>query len=167
MPIKEKESVYLETTIVSYLTAWLSRDLIRAAHQQITQEWWNNRRGDFKVFVSALVINEASAGDAGAAGKRLEALDGVALLDVNLKVENLAKALIANKALPPKAATDALHIAVAAVHGIDYLLSWNCKHIANAEMQVAIERACVRVPVFDQDVTSSGSRFGRDGRGRP
>lgn len=140
--MNKKESVYIETTVVSYLTAWLSRDLIRAAHQQITQEWWQHRRNDFELFVSAFVINEASAGDTEAAGKRLEALADVALLDVNVEVENLAKKLIADKALPSKAVTDALHIAVAAVHGINYLLSWNCKHIANAEMQSAIEKVC-------------------------
>jgi predicted nucleic acid-binding protein len=138
----KKETVYLETTIVSYLTAWLSRDLIRAAHQQITQEWWNSRREDFEIFISEFVINEASAGDSAAAEKRLSVLENMTLLDVNLEVENLGKRLIADKALPSKAATDALHIAVASVHGIDYLLSWNCKHIANAEMQSVIEKVC-------------------------
>lgn len=140
--MSKKETVYIETTIVSYLTAWLSRDLIRAAHQQITQDWWNNRRRDFELFISEFVINEASAGDAEAADKRILALETIVLLDVNSDVENLAKKLIADKALPPKAATDALHIATATVHGINYLLSWNCKHIANAEMQDAIEKAC-------------------------
>lgn len=137
-----KESVYIETTVISYLTAWLSRDLIRAAHQQITQEWWNNRRADFEIFVSEFVIAEASAGDSEAAEMRLRTLEGIALLDVNIGVENLAKKLIDEKALPRKAVTDALHIAVAAVHGVNYLLSWNCKHIANAEMQSAIEKVC-------------------------
>ena len=140
--MSKKESVYIETTVVSYLTAWLSRDLIRAAHQQITQEWWQHRRNDFELFVSEFVINEAAAGDAEAAEKRLEALANIALLDVSLEVEKLAKKLIADKALPSKAVTDALHIAVASVHGINYLLSWNCKHIANAEMQSAIEKVC-------------------------
>jgi predicted nucleic acid-binding protein len=140
--MKEKETVYIETTVVSYLTAWLSRDLVRAAHQQITQEWWNNRREDFEIYVSEFVINEASAGDAEAAEKRLESLENILLLDVNSDVENLAKKLIADKALPPKAVTDALHIAVASVHGVNYLLSWNCKHSANAEMQRAIEKVC-------------------------
>ena len=140
--MSKKETVYLETTIISYLTAWLSRDLIRAAHQQITQEWWNNRREDFELFISEFVINEASAGDSAAAEKRLSVLENMTLLDVDLEVENLGKRLVADKALPSKAATDALHIAVAAVHGIDYLLSWNCKHIANAEMQSVIEKVC-------------------------
>jgi predicted nucleic acid-binding protein len=137
-----KESVYIETTVISYLTAWLSRDLIRAAHQQITQEWWNNRRNDFELFVSEFVIVESSAGDQEAAEKRLQTLDEIPLLDVNVEVEDLAKKLIDEKALPGKAVTDALHIAVAAVHGVNYLLSWNCKHIANAEMQSAIEKVC-------------------------
>ena len=137
-----KESVYLETTVISYLTAWLSRDLIRAAHQQITQEWWQRRRNDFELFVSEFVINEASAGDTEASEERLVALEGIPLLDVNLEAENLAKNLITEKALPAKAVTDALHIAVASVHGVNYLLSWNCKHIANAEMRSVIEKVC-------------------------
>ena len=91
--MKEKESVYIDTTVVSYLTAWLSRDLIRAAHQQITQEWWQHRRKDFEIYVSEFVINEVSAGDAEASEKRLEAVGNVALLDVNSDVENLAKKL--------------------------------------------------------------------------
>ena len=140
--MSKKESVYIETTVVSYLTAWLSRDLIRAAHQQITQQWWHSRRSDFEIFISEFVILEATAGDPDAADKRLEALEDIPLLDVNYRVENLAKNLISNKALPSKSVTDALHIAVAAVHGINYLLSWNCKHIANAEMQGVIEVVC-------------------------
>lgn len=140
--MSKKESVYIETTVISYLTAWLSRDLIRAAHQQITQEWWQNRRNDFEIFVSEFVIQESSAGDSEAAEERLEALEGIALLNVNSEVENLAKKLVAEKAVPEKSVTDALHIAVAAVHAVDYLLSWNCRHIANAEMQDAIRKVC-------------------------
>ncbi len=140
--MSEKESVYIETTVISYLTAWLSRDLIRAAHQQITQEWWHRRRNDFELFVSAFVTSEASAGDTKAAKERLEVLENIPLLDVNLEVENLAKDLVKHKAVPEKSATDALHIAVASVHGVDYLLSWNCKHIANAEMQDVIRKVC-------------------------
>ena len=140
--MSDKESVYIETTVVSYLTAWLSRDLIRAAHQQITQEWWQHRRNDFEIFVSEFVILESSAGDAEAAEKRLEVLEEIALLDVNLEVEHLAKRLVAEKAMPEKSVTDALHIAVASVHAVDYLLSWNCKHIVNAEMQDAIRKVC-------------------------
>jgi PIN domain-containing protein len=137
-----QQAVYIETTIVSYLTARPSGDLITAAHQQITQEWWTRRRADFELFVSQFVIQEARMGDVEMAQKRLEELQALALLEVNEKVEDLAQALIADGALPAKAAIDALHIAVATVHGMDYLLTWNCKHIANAELQLKVAAVC-------------------------
>jgi predicted nucleic acid-binding protein len=137
-----KPSVYIETTIVSYLTSRPSRDLITAAHQQLTQEWWENRRGSFELFVSQLVIQESSAGDAAMAKKRLEILDTLTLLSVNQESVDLARALTTKGPLPRKAAADALHIAVATVHGMDYLLTWNCKHIANAQMQTAVGIKC-------------------------
>lgn len=112
-------TVYIETTIVSYLTARLSRDLVTAAHQQITQDWWAKRRARFALFVSQFVIQEASMGDAEMAHKRLEELQALPLLDVNQDAENLAQKLITDGALPKKSAVDALHIAVATVHGID------------------------------------------------
>lgn len=135
-------SVYIETSIVSYLTARASRDLVIAAHCQITQEWWEMRRADFTLYTAQPVIKEASAGDAEMVAKRLAALDGVPLLAVNQAANDLAKALVTRGPIPPKAAVDALHIATAAVHGMDYLLTWNCKHIANAEMQSAIAARC-------------------------
>jgi predicted nucleic acid-binding protein len=112
-------TVYIETTIVSYLTARLSRDLVTAAHQQSTQDWWAKRRARFALFVSQFVIQEASMVDAEMAHKRLEELQALPLLDVNQDAEELAQKLIADGALPKKAAVDALHIAVATVHGID------------------------------------------------
>ena len=130
--------VYIETTIVSYLTARPSRDLVIAAHQQITQEWWTNRRTDFDLYASQLVIQESSAGDSQMAQLRLVALDETLLLDVNREAVDLSRMLIRKGPIPEKAAVDALHIAIATVHGMDYLLTWNCKHIANAEMQTAV-----------------------------
>ncbi len=130
--------VYIETTIVSYLTARPSRDLIIAAHQQITLEWWENRRADFDLYTSQFVIRESSAGEVAMAQKRLDALDGVPLLSVSPEALALARA----GPIPEKAETDALHIAVAAANGMDYLLTWNCKHIANAEMQTGIGKFC-------------------------
>jgi predicted nucleic acid-binding protein len=135
-------TVYLETTIVSYLTARPSRDLVTAAHQQITQEWWARRHADFELFISQFVIQEASMGDVEMAQKRLEELRAIPLLEVNQYAEDLARDLVANGALPGKAAVDALHIAVATVHGMDYLLTWNCKHIANAEIQSKVAAVC-------------------------
>ena len=137
-----KPTVYLETTIISYLAAKPSRDLIIAAHQELTNEWWENRRKQFDVYVSQLVIQEAKEGDKNAAQKRLSILELIPLLELNDDVASLARDLIKEKALPKKAVEDALHIAIAINHGMDYLLTWNCKHIANAERQHAITVTC-------------------------
>jgi predicted nucleic acid-binding protein len=136
-----KPKVYLETTIISYLVARPSRDIIIAAHQELTNEWWENRRKRFDLFVSQLVIQEAKSGDKEAARKRLGLLEPIPLLELNDKAISLARILM-NDAIPPKAVEDALHIAVAAIHGMDYLLTWNCKHIANAEKEHAIATVC-------------------------
>lgn len=136
-----KPTVYIETTIPSYLTAWPSRDLVRAAHQQITREWWNHRQG-FDLYSSRLVVQECQAGDVQAAADRLAALAGVALLEQGTEVAELASALLRDVPLPEKAAADALHIATAAVHGMQYLLTWNCTHLANVVCVRALRR-CV------------------------
>jgi hypothetical protein len=132
---------YIETSVVSYLTAWPSRDLVRAAHQQITRDWWATR-GSFELFISQFVLDEASAGDGEAAVQRLDALRGLALLDVTEDAILLAADLVAGGGLPPKARLDALHVAMATVHGMDFLLTWNCKHIANAATRSTIEDLC-------------------------
>ncbi len=136
-----KPKVYLETTIPSYLTAWPSRDLIRTAHQQITREWWQHRH-QFDLYVSQVVLREARGGDEAAAAQRLEALEGVAVLQLNDAARSLARDLVEQGPLPEKAAVDALHIAVAVVSGMDYLMTWNCTHIANAKMRNKIEALC-------------------------
>lgn len=137
-----KPLLYLETTVPSYLTAWPSRDLIRASHQQITKEWWRTRRNDFDIFISQFVLDEVGAGDIEAARERLDALKDCALLDITSEVDELAAALVTSLNLPPKSVTDAAHIAVAALHGMHFLVTWNCAHIANAEMAVVIEQVC-------------------------
>jgi hypothetical protein len=139
VPVTPK--TYVETTIVSYLTAWPSRDLVRAAHQQVTREWWATR-GSFELFISQFVLDEAAAGDAAAAAPRLDALREVALLDVTEDAILLAGDLVRGGGLPAKARVDALHVAMAAVHGMDFLLTWNCKHIANAATRGTIEDLC-------------------------
>lgn len=128
--------------MISYLAARPSRDLRVAAHQQATSEWWTRRRDDFDLFASQLVVEEASAGDAEAASRRLGYLAGVPLLDLTNQSLDLAEKLLTDAAVPAEAEQDALHIAVAAVHGMDYLLTWNCRHIANATMRGQIEGAC-------------------------
>lgn len=134
--------VYLETTIASYLTAWPSRDLVMAANQETTREWWANRKDAFELFVSQTVIKESTAGDPDAANRRLEFLKPFPRLDITEEVESLAAKLIADVPLPPKAQADALHIAVAAVNKMNYLLTWNCTHIANATLRSRIEAVC-------------------------
>ncbi len=136
-----KQKVYIETSIPSYLTSWRSRDLIVAANQEITKEWWDSRE-QFDLYISALVIQEAGAGNPEAAQKRLEQLDGIPELNITEEVENFAEIIIQKVPLPEKARIDALHIAVAALSGMDYLLTWNCTHIANAILRPKLEAIC-------------------------
>jgi len=137
-----KARLYLETTIPSYLTAWPSRDLVMAGHQQVTREWWERRRGDFAIYISTFVLDEAGDGDSLAAGRRLGALERLPLLAVTPEAHELAGRLLRQCRLPSRAATDAVHIAIATVHGMDYLLTWNCTHLANAEIVPMVRAVC-------------------------
>lgn len=134
--------VYIETTIIRYLTAWRSPQLIMAAHQEATRQWWDDERQHFDLYVSEAVIEEASAGDAEAAQRRLDAIQGIAELKITNEVRDLAKALIEHGQLPQKATLDALHIATATVNGMDFLITWNCRHIANATLQTSMRTTC-------------------------
>jgi hypothetical protein len=136
-----KPRVYLETTIPSCLTSRPSRDLIIAGHQQVTKEWWENRDA-FQLYISQLVVDEAAAGDPVAARERLKALQGLPLLDITPEATGLALAILASGKIPRKAATDAAHIAIAAVQGMDFLVTWNCVHIANAANARALALIC-------------------------
>ena len=136
-------TVYVETSVISYLANRPSRDLVVAAHQQITRTWWEKKREEFELFISEIVINEIGAGDKAESAKRLNLVKGVAkFLTIDQEAEDLARAFIQRGALPKKAAVDASHVAIAAVNGIDCLLSWNCKHIANAEIIRVIMMIC-------------------------
>ncbi len=126
--------VYAETTIVSYLVARPGRDLVQAARQELTREWWESRRQDFEIYVSQLVVEESAEGDADAASRRTEILQDLPRLDVTDDVTSVAEALVSEGVLPREAADDAVHLAAAAVHGTDFLLTWNCRHLANAEL---------------------------------
>lgn len=137
-----KEKIYIETTIVSYLTARPSSHIIISAHQQITRDWWDNKRDSFDLFASQLVFQEAGAGNPEMAEQRLRVLDSVQPIEITEESVALAEALIANGGVPAKAAEDALHIAISVVNGMDYLVTWNCKHIANAKMRNKIEAIC-------------------------
>lgn len=137
-----KKSIYLETSFISYLTASPSRDVVIAGHQAATHEWWEKRRQEFELYLSEVVIAEAQRGDVQAVAARLAITKSLPLLEVNARASELTKCLLKHKAVPEKAIEDAAHIAIACVHGMDYLLTWNCKHIANAESYKAIERVC-------------------------
>jgi hypothetical protein len=137
------ETVYLETTFISYLVSLPSRDLIVAAHQQVTNDWWTNQKEKYECYISEIVIDESSAGDEKAVQKRLKIIDGLKLLELTKEVDELTKAILKSGVIPPKAVRDAAHIAVATVHEVDYLLTWNCTHIANAHISKRIEKICV------------------------
>lgn len=124
--------VYVETTIPSYLTARLSRDLVVAGNQEVTQEWWERERHKHELYISIFVTKEASSGNPDAASKRLALLSGIRVLDANAEASAITAQLIARGALPEKAAQDAAHVGIASAHGMDVLLTWNCAHLANA-----------------------------------
>ena len=137
-----RQTVYLETSVIGYATSRPSRDLVVAARQQITREWFAGSAEAYELFVSQLVIREASSGDKDAARERLGLVERIPLLAITDAAGELAARLVDEGALPTHAGEDALHIAVAVVHGVDFLLTWNCRHIANATMRHNIERAC-------------------------
>jgi hypothetical protein len=137
-----KRSLYLESTIPSYLVAAPSRDLLIAAHQQVTVEWWGTRRIEFDLYVSQFILDEIGRGNTEVAKRRLDAVKGIPLLDITDDVFDLAEGFLALRIIPRKAGTDAIHIALATVHSIDFLLTWNCKHIANAAIIRDLEAVC-------------------------
>ena len=137
-----KPRVYIESTIFSYLAARPSRDQIVEAHQIITRQWWETRRQYFDAVVSEAILLEISAGDVDAARRRLEIARSLPSLRVDERVRQLARRLVESGTVPESHTEDATHIAFAAVYGIDYLVTWNCKHIANAAVRPAIEKIC-------------------------
>ena len=136
------KTVYLETSVISYVAAKPSRDLLVAGHQQASIAWWDQERTHYDVVISQLVIDESSAGNADAASKRLSFLRDLELIEITADVLALAHKLVKKKAIPAKANADALHVAVCAVHEVDYLLTWNCKHINNPHMRRQIDNVC-------------------------
>lgn len=137
-----KPTVYLETTIIGYLAMRVSGLLRVAANQETTRDWWDNHRARFDLFVSRFVVDECSQGDPAAAQERLVYLEGIPLLQGSDDVNSLAELLMDGVLLSEKASIDAFHISVAAVNGVQYLLTWNCKHIANPSLRPRIERVC-------------------------
>ncbi|MFM2293905.1 MAG: hypothetical protein RLZZ350_318 [Verrucomicrobiota bacterium] len=152
MRVSLKPKVYLETTIPSLLAARPSRDVLLAGQQQATRDWWQERRQHYQLFISGLVLVESRRGDVSAAKARDEVLVGCNVLEYTKAAQELAGEILAAHLLPAKAAVDAAHIAVAAVHEVDFLLTWNCRHIANAaivdKVRAAIAAAGYAPPVI-------------------
>lgn len=138
-------TVYIETSIVSYLTSRPSRDIRVAAWQEITTQWWEQKRSKYELFTSELVIAEAGGGDEAAARKRLDQLKDIPVLAVDDATKRLAAQLIRDGGVPSEAQADALHIAIGSVHGLDYLLTWNCRHIDNAATKPLLRSICAIV----------------------
>lgn len=135
-------SVYLESSIISYLTARPSRDVITLALQALTREWWEAQRRNFRLVTSQVALDEIRAGDPAAANRREALLEGIPLIDVSPEAIQLGQRLVKLVPLPARAGVDALHVATAACHGIDFLLTWNSRHIANAALRPQVERTC-------------------------
>jgi hypothetical protein len=155
-----KPSVYLETTIISYLAARPSRDSLTAAKQRMTDDWWTNHRARFDLYVSEAVLDEAKDGDPGAAARRIALVQGVELLIVTQDHGLLASRLMREAALPERASLDAVHIAVAAMHNIDFLVTWNCKHIASPVFRPRIESVCRNAGVKPPEIATPIAMLG-------
>ena len=137
-----RRSLYVETSIVSYLAAQPASDVVVRARQLLTHRWWAERRGDFALVIAQPVLTEAAAGDRDAAGRRMRLLHGLPALVVTTDARELAESIQEAARLPRRASVDALHVALAAVHGVEFILTWNMRHIANAARRSSIEAAC-------------------------
>lgn len=126
--------LYVETSVVSYLRQRPSAQVVAAARQILTRRRWDQERDNYTLATSQYVVDEAAAGDPDLAKERLESLHGIPLLQLGPEIDEIAAEIMGRMILPTRAELDALHIATAAHHGIDYLLTWNCRHIANARI---------------------------------
>lgn len=135
-----KPKLYIETSVISYCSGQPSRDLVTAARQQVTREWWEESRDQFDLYISVLVLQEARGGDPVAAEERLEALEGIPVLEMTEEAEKLARALVEVGPIPEGHVGDALHVALATVNSMDYLVTWNFRHINNARIKKGIAK---------------------------
>ena len=152
------ETVYIETTIPSLYVAKTSGRLVEAGRQRLTRIWWDEHRADYNLVCSQTVLDECGSGDSEMAEKRIALLESLPLLDLSREVLTIAQELVDRVIIPEKAADDAIHISVAAVHRIDYLITWNCKHIANPHIQNRI-RACFEEYTLDIPVICTPEEF--------
>lgn len=147
-----QSSIYIETSVIGYLTSKPSRDLIVAAHQQITGDWWENALRYYNAYISSIVLEEISRGDINVAQLRLEKVSSFPVLEVLPEVRNLADTYFSALDIPEKARADSYHLAIASWHGMDFLVSWNCTHIVNGRIKMMIEeinaRQGIRTPII-------------------
>jgi hypothetical protein len=143
--------IYVESTIPSYVVARPARDLLQAARQQLTRDWWDMQRRKHELFTSQVVLDEIAFGEKTMAQLRLETLQSIPLLRVTDEAEELARQILGSGLLPATADRDATHIALASVYEMDILLTWNCRHIANASIQQRLRKR-VEVAGFDLPV---------------
>jgi predicted nucleic acid-binding protein len=133
-------TLYVETSIVSYLQSRPSGQVVAAARQLLTHTWWANERHQYELVTSQYVLDEAADGDAAVARRRLDSLNGIPILPLHQAIQEIAEEILRRAILPRSASVDALHLAMVAHHQVDYLLTWNCRHIANAKIRALIER---------------------------
>jgi len=155
-------SVYLESTIPSYLAARPSRDLIVAAHQQVTWDWWRTRRDEYELFISREVIGEIGRGDPEAAERRLELVAGLTSLETVDEIRTLAEAYERELGLAVGARTDLVHLAYAVLYETDYLLTWNCTHLANGHVIRRLVEVNAKTGRFTPVVVTPDVLLGRE-----
>ncbi|MHC4202482.1 MAG: type II toxin-antitoxin system VapC family toxin [Planctomycetota bacterium] len=160
-----KPTLYLETTIPSYLVARMSRDLVVASRQELTHEWWDASREEYELYVSELVLREVSRGDTELAARRLEIVGDLPRLDVTSEVESLAAEFIDVLRLGESAEVDVYHLATATVYEIDYLLTWNLAHLANARVRHSLEKWSLVTGRSIPTVCTPGELVGMKGAG--
>ncbi len=158
-----KKRVYVDTSIISYLTARPSRNILAAAWQQVTEEWWDTQRRRFDLSKSEVVLAGAGQGNPDAAQRRIERLRDVPGLAVTESVAALARKLLEEGALPREATDDAMHVAIAAVHGIDYLLTLNCRRLDNAERKPEVRRVCSELGYRCPEICTPQEQMGDEG----
>jgi hypothetical protein len=139
------QTVYIETSIVSYLRMRTASNVVAAARQLLTRQWWDHEREKYRLVISQYVLDEAAKGNPTLAAERLKHLDGIPMLAIESGVRDIADSILLSAVLPVKAEFDALHVAVAAYHGVDYLLTWNCTHIANARTLPKIQKVLSKI----------------------
>jgi len=156
------ERVYLETTIPSYLTGKLNRDIVVAAQQQVTREWWDTARFDYELYISEAVVFECTRGDEEAVHRRLNIINGLSILKTNEEVENLAEVLFKMLGIPEKSKLDAVHLAFTVVFEINHLLTWNCRHLAHGEIREKIHNYCFKNSLFEPMIVTPLELMRRD-----